>query len=103
MHCSSCAETIADAVESVEGVESASVNYATDDATVEYDPERASLSEIYGAIERVGYEPRRERRTAEVAGMHCANCSETVEGALLNLPGVVAADEIGRASCRERV
>ena len=33
MHCSSCAETIADTVESVEGVESASVNYATDDAT----------------------------------------------------------------------
>ena len=92
MHCSSCAETIADAVESVEGVESASVNYATDDATVEYDPERASLLEIYDAVESVGYEPRRERRTVEVAGMHCANCSETVEGALLDLPGVVAAD-----------
>ena len=92
MHCSSCAETIADAVESVEGVESASVNYATDDATVKYDPERASLLEIYDAVESVGYEPRRERRTVEVAGMHCANCSETVEGALLDLLGVVAAD-----------
>jgi Cu+-exporting ATPase len=92
MHCSSCAETIGDAVEAVDGVESASVNYATDDATVEYDPDRASLSAVYEAIESVGYEPRRERRTIKVAGMHCANCSETVEGALADLPGVVRAD-----------
>ena len=92
MHCSSCAETITDAVESVDGVESASVNYATDGATVEYDDSEASLSEIYGAIERVGYEPRRERRTVEVAGMHCASCSETIEAALSERPGVVAAD-----------
>ena len=70
MHCSSCAETITDAVETVDGVDSASVNYATDDATVEYDPGRASLSEVYEAIEAVGYEPRRERRTVEIAGMH---------------------------------
>ena len=50
MHCSSCAETIADAVESVEGVDSANVNYATDDATVAYDPDRASLSDVHEAI-----------------------------------------------------
>jgi Cu+-exporting ATPase len=92
MHCSSCAETIADAVESVEGVESATVNYATDDATVAYDPDRASLSDVHEAIESVGYEPRTEQRTIEIAGMHCANCSETVEGALADLEGVVRAD-----------
>jgi Cu+-exporting ATPase len=91
MHCSSCAETISDALEPVDGVESATVNYATDDATVEYD-DRASLSEVYDAIESVGYEPRSERRTIEIAGMHCANCSETVEGALADLEGVVRAD-----------
>ena len=92
MHCSSCAETIRDAVESVEGVESATVNYATDDATVAYDPDRASLSDVHGAIESVGYEPRTEHRTIEISGMHCANCSETVEGALGDLEGVVRAD-----------
>ncbi|PSP47390.1 heavy metal translocating P-type ATPase [Halobacteriales archaeon QH_7_69_31] len=92
MHCSSCAETIADAVESVEGVESATVNYATDDATVAYDPDRASLSDVHEAIESVGYEPRIEQRTIEIAGMHCANCSETVEAALGDLEGVVRAD-----------
>ncbi len=92
MHCSSCAETITDAVEAVDGVRSATVNYATNDATVEYDPDRTSLAEIYDAVESVGYEPRRERRTVEIAGMHCANCSETVEGALTDVAGVIEAD-----------
>ena len=92
MHCSSCAETIRDAVESVEGVESATVNYATDDATVAYDPDRAPLSDVHEAIESVGYEPRTEQRTIEIAGMHCTNCSETVEAALGDLEGVVRAD-----------
>ncbi|WP_254841206.1 heavy metal translocating P-type ATPase [Natronomonas marina] len=92
MHCSSCAETITEVVESLDGVESASVNYATDEATVEYDPGRVSLSAIYEAVESVGYDPRRQHRTVEVAGMHCANCAESIEDALVGLPGVVDAD-----------
>jgi Cu+-exporting ATPase len=92
MHCSTCSETVSGAVESLEGVEAASVNYATDEATVEYDPEQVSLSEIYGAVGSAGYEPRRETTTFEVGGMHCANCSVTVEGALADLPGVIRAD-----------
>ena len=92
MSCSTCSETVSEAVGSLDGVEGASVNYATDEGTVEYDPERASLAEIFDAIEDAGYEPRRETRTIEIVGMHCANCSETVEGALADLPGVVRAD-----------
>jgi Cu+-exporting ATPase len=92
MHCSTCSETVSDAVESLAGVEEASVNYATDEGTVEYDPDRVSLAEIYDAIDEVGYEPGRETLTIEVVGMHCANCSETVEGALADLPGVISAD-----------
>ena len=60
MHCSSCAETIADAVESVEGVESATVNYATDEATVEYNPEPFSPEAAHEAIAAAGYEAVRE-------------------------------------------
>ena len=92
MHCSSCSETVAGAVRSVGGVADASVNYATDEATVEYDPERASLESIYAAIEDAGYEPHRGTRTIGVSGMHCSTCSETVAGALSELPGVLRAD-----------
>jgi Cu+-exporting ATPase len=92
MHCATCSETIADAVEALDGVSEASANYATDDATVEYDPGEVSLSAIYEAIESAGYDPTLERRTIEIVGMHCTNCSETVEDALDSLPGVVRAD-----------
>ncbi len=92
MHCASCAESIADAVGTVDGVVDVDVNYATDEATVEYDPGRTSLAAVYDAVERAGYEPRRERRTVEIAGMHCASCAETIESALADVPGVVDAD-----------
>ncbi|CAI49425.1 P-type transport ATPase (probable substrate copper/metal cation) [Natronomonas pharaonis DSM 2160] len=91
MHCSTCSETVAESVEALDGVRSASVNYATDSATVEYDPGTASLSDIYGAISEAGYEPRRETRTIEVGGMHCSTCSETVAGALAEVPGAIDA------------
>ena len=91
MHCSTCSETVAGAVESVDGVVDASVNYATDEATVEYDRERASLESIYAAIEDVGYDPRRGTRTIGVSGMHCSTCSETVAGAVESVDGVVDA------------
>ncbi len=92
MHCSTCSETVAEALEALDGVSEASVNYATDEGTVAYDPERVSLSAIYDAIEEAGYEPRRETRTIAVSGMHCSTCSETVADALSALPGAIRAD-----------
>ena len=92
MHCSSCSETVNGAIESIAGVEDASVNYATDEATVEYDPERTALRAIYEAIESAGYDPQRKTRSIAVSGMHCSSCSSTVEGSLSGLPGVIAAD-----------
>ena len=91
MHCSTCSETVADALGAVDGVSGASVNYATDEATVEYDPDRTRLGELYDAIEASGYDPRREARTIGVGGMHCSTCSETVADALGGRPGVIDA------------
>ncbi|RQH01323.1 heavy metal translocating P-type ATPase [Natrarchaeobius oligotrophus] len=59
MSCSTCAETIENALESVPGVLSASVNYATGEGTVSYNPDDASLTDLYDAIENAGYEPDR--------------------------------------------
>ena len=92
MHCSTCAETVTEAVESLAGVAEGSVNYATDEATVEYDPEEVSLGSVYAAIEEAGYEPQRKTRTIGVSGMHCSTCAETIEGALRGVSGVIRAD-----------
>jgi len=91
MTCANCAATIEDAVESLDGAE-ATANYATDEATVEYDAERVSLAEVFEAVESAGYDPIAETVTVGITGMTCANCSATIEDAIGDLPGVVSVD-----------
>jgi Cu+-exporting ATPase len=54
MTCASCAVRIEKKLNKLEGVE-ATVNFATETATVEYDPGRASAEELLGAVESAGY------------------------------------------------
>ena len=60
MTCANCSATVGEALESLDGVAEATVNFATDEGFVEYDPERVSLSELYDAIEDAGYAAVRE-------------------------------------------
>ncbi|WP_333649904.1 heavy metal translocating P-type ATPase [Lacrimispora sp.] len=55
MTCAACAQRIGKVVGKLEGVEEASVNFATEKATVTYDPQKVRLSAIKGAIEKAGY------------------------------------------------
>jgi Cu+-exporting ATPase len=57
MSCANCSATVSDALESLAGVRKANVNFATDEASVEFDPDTTSLADIYRAIEDAGYEP----------------------------------------------
>ncbi|MFB6217746.1 MAG: copper ion binding protein, partial [Halobacteriaceae archaeon] len=92
MSCANCAQTIAGALESLDGVSAASASFATDEATVEYDPDAVSLARIVEAVEDAGYTPVTASVTVGITDMTCANCSETVEDALERAPGVVGAD-----------
>ena len=55
MTCAACARNIEKAVGKLEGVESGTVNFATEKATIQYDPARIRLSEIKDAIAKAGY------------------------------------------------
>ena len=57
MTCASCASAIERAVSKLDGVKNASVNLATERATILYNPETVRLSEIKQAITKAGYEP----------------------------------------------
>ena len=92
MSCANCSQTIADSVNTLPGVSEANINFATDEGSVEYDPEQVSLGEIYDAIEDAGYSTVTESVTIAITDMSCANCSETVQDALERTPGVVTAD-----------
>jgi Cu+-exporting ATPase len=92
MSCANCSQSIADAVGALGGVSAVDVNFATDEGSVEYDPDEVSLGRIYEAIEDAGYAPVAESVTIAITDMSCANCSETVREALERTAGVVEAD-----------
>jgi P-type Cu+ transporter len=54
MTCASCAARIEQKLNRLEGVEAA-VNFATEEATVTFDPARASVIDLVGAVEAAGY------------------------------------------------
>lgn len=54
MHCASCKMLIEKMVSKVEGVKSVVVNYASEQMTVEYDPNMTSLTEIKAAVSKAG-------------------------------------------------
>jgi Cu+-exporting ATPase len=87
MSCTSCIGRIEKALQQVEGVVAATVNLATEIATIE---STASESELVEAIIRSGYQVPLKLITFGVGGMSCASCVNRIEKALLNVPGVMS-------------
>jgi Cu+-exporting ATPase len=100
MHCAACVGKVERALADVPGVEAASVNLATERATVAYDPARADLAALRAAVDAAGYElgdapppagaealPDRERaaRAEEQRQLR----TRVLVGAVLSLPVVV--------------
>ena len=55
MTCASCAARIEKKLSRVEGVDGCSVNYATEEAAVEFDPQRVAVDDLINAVEAAGY------------------------------------------------
>ena len=92
MSCANCSATIEDTLSEFDGVDDASANYATDEATIAYDATAVSLAELYDAIDDAGYEAVSETVRIRITDMSCANCADTNAEALEALPGVIEAD-----------
>lgn len=66
MTCAACAKAVERVGKKLEGVESISVNIATDKANVIYNPAKVKLSQIKDAIEKAGYKPIEEEKKISV-------------------------------------
>lgn len=97
MTCAACVRRVENGIAEVPGVIGASVNFASQKATVEYDPGAVDLKAIEAAIADLGYDvvhvenPLAEgllKTTVSVGGMTCAACVRRVENALKEIPGV---------------
>ena len=90
MTCASCASRVEKALTAVPGVKSASVNLATEKATV-LASQDTSIESLYAAVENTGYEVPRQSISLSISGMSCASCVGRVEKALEKVPGVAEA------------
>lgn len=92
MTCAACAMRVEKAVGKLDGVVNASVNFATEKLSVEFDEQISSVPVIKEAVEHAGYGVVAESNvnvvTIPVGGMTCAACSQRVEKAIDKLEGV---------------
>ncbi len=101
MHCATCTGAVKDALLGLEGVSGASVNLATERATVVYDPAVTDIQSVEEAVRSAGYEVAKDEISLTIAGMHCATCATAVKEALESVPGVTGARvnfALGRAA-----
>jgi Cu+-exporting ATPase len=88
MTCASCAARVEKVLKQLPGVTDATVNMATETATISGTTDLASVQR---AIEKSGFSVPTESLTFDIAGMTCASCSARVEKALSKAPGVLEA------------
>lgn len=89
MSCASCAGRVEKALAAVPGVQSASVNLASETAHVEFaSPAAAALAPLVSAVEKAGYQVPQDRLALKISGMSCASCVGRVEKALAAVSGV---------------
>lgn len=92
MTCASCVRRVENALAHTDGVTSASVNLATEEATVQFDPETVSLDVLQKAVTDAGYGVSSTELSLPIEGMTCASCVRRVERALAGVPGVESVD-----------
>jgi Cu+-exporting ATPase len=90
MSCASCVLRVERALEAVAGVNEASVNLATEEASVSADAS-VTADSLAAAVRKAGYDVASAETTLGVEGMTGASCVARVEKALLRVPGVAGA------------
>ncbi len=91
MTCASCVSRVERSLLAVPAVASASVNLATEAATVEHDGS-VKLERLREAVSKAGYTVPERSIDLQIDGMTCASCVSRVEKALLKVPGVTSAE-----------
>jgi len=93
MTCANCAFTVERSLKKAEGVGDAAVNFATEQATVSFDPALLKPADLVRRVADAGYGVVTAQVELPITGMTCANCAATVERTLnRKVSGVVQAN-----------
>jgi len=90
MTCTTCARTIGKGLSETHGVKRANVNFASEEVSLDYDPNKVNLAKIKETIQQLGYGVATKKSIFPVSGMTCASCVGRVESALSGVPGVLS-------------
>lgn len=88
MSCAACANRIEKGLKATAGVSAANVNFASEKATVSYDPAQVGLSSLAAKVETLGYQVIKDKVEFTITGMSCATCAGRIEKGLVKLAGV---------------
>ncbi|MBI2747820.1 MAG: copper-translocating P-type ATPase [Burkholderiales bacterium] len=91
MTCASCVARVERALQKLPGVAEATVNLATESASVHADAS-VGLAALQSAVEKAGYAVGESSVSLAIDGMTCASCVWRVEKALMRVPGVIHAE-----------
>ncbi|MDB5743775.1 MAG: copA [Polaromonas sp.] len=91
MTCASCVARVEKALAGTPGVEEASVNFATEEASVKAGA-GVTLPTLKAAVEKAGYAVAEQTLRLQIGDMTCASCVSRVEKALRQVPGVLSAE-----------
>ena len=89
MTCAACVRNVERALTRADGVEEASVNLATERASVRYDPAQVKPEQLIERLEGAGYGVATAVIELPITGMTCAACVRNVERAIGRKPGVL--------------
>ncbi len=92
MTCASCAGRIERGLRSVPGVAEATVNLASEMATVRFDPGAVRVADLVHAVEEIGYEVPATQTRLTIQGIIDASCVDRLEKQLRTVPGVTEAN-----------
>jgi Cu+-exporting ATPase len=89
MTCASCVRNVERALTKTEGVDGATVNLATERASVQFDPQTVNIPQLVERVKNAGYGVATASIELPITGMTCASCVRNVERAIGRQPGVL--------------
>jgi Cu+-exporting ATPase len=90
MTCAGCVRNVERALKKTEGVDEASVNLATERASVSFDPAQLTVNHLIQRVQDAGYGVATGSMELPITGMTCASCVRNVERAIQKQPGILS-------------
>jgi len=88
MTCTNCAASVEKGINKLSGVDEATVNFALEQLTVQYDPEKLSPADLKKEVNKIGYDVVDQETEFDITGMTCSACANRIERIVNRMEGV---------------